>query len=158
MTFLPWGRCAVALAAAFSLTGLAGCSGGPKIPAMHAVSGKVSYQDKPLEGAEVGFVSSLDNKDVLAARGVTNASGEFSLSTYIDPQHEVRGATAGEYAVIVTKTETMDPEKMREQFAANPTMTFKKLVPDKYTDPKATPLKATVAAGQANKFDFKLED
>jgi len=135
-----------------------GCSSGPKIPPTHNVTGKVMYQDKPLEGAEVGFVSSLSKKDVLPARGVTNSAGEFSLSTYIDPQHEVRGATAGEYAVVVSKIEKMDPAKMKEEFERNPTMQIKKLVPDKYTSPKETPLKATVDAGKTNRFEFKLED
>jgi hypothetical protein len=152
------GRCAVTFAGVIALSSFVGCSGGPKIPQTHAVSGKITYQDKPLGGAEVGFVSSLDDKNVLAARGVTNGAGEFTLSTYIDPQHEVRGATAGEYVVTVSKTETMDQEKMKEQFTANPAMEFKKLVPTKYTNPKETPLKASVAAGKPNKFDFKLED
>jgi hypothetical protein len=158
MTVGVWGRCAILLAGVIGLWSFAGCSRGPKMPKTHSVSGKVTYQDKPLEGAEVGFVSSLDNKDVLAARGITNAAGEFTLSTYIDPQHEVRGATAGDYAVTVSKTETMDPEKMREEFGKNPAMKFKKLVPAKYTNAKETPLKATVEAGKSNKFEFKLED
>ncbi|HUQ68519.1 MAG TPA: hypothetical protein VM165_03290 [Planctomycetaceae bacterium] len=151
-------RCAVCIAGVIGLSTCIGCSGGPKIPPTHAVSGKITYQDKPLAGAEVGFVSSGDNKDVLAARGVTNDSGEFKLSTYVDAQHTVSGATAGDYAVTVSKTETMDQEKMREQFATNPNMEFKKLVPAKYTNPKESPLKAKVEAGKSNTFEFKLED
>lgn len=157
MTMGVGNRCAIALVSVVGLLSFGGCSRGPKIPQMHSVTGKVIYQDKPLEGAEVGFVSSLDNKDVLAARGITDAAGEFRLSTYIDPQHEVRGATAGEYVVTISKTETMDPEKMREMFAKTPNMQFKKLVPPKYTNPKETPLKATVEAGKSNQYEFKLE-
>jgi len=152
------GQCALWVVGVVGLATIAGCSKGPKIPQTHPVSGKITYQDKPLAGAEVGFVSSLANKDVLPARGVTNSSGEFSLSTYIDPQHEVRGATAGEYVVTVSKVETMDSEKMKQQFFANPTMELKKLVPEKYINPKDSPLKATVAAGNSNSFEFKLED
>jgi hypothetical protein len=158
MTLFVPGRCAVLLAGVIGLSSFVGCSGGPKIPQTLAVSGKVTYQDKPLAGAEVGFVSSSDNKEVLAARGVTNDAGEFTLSTYIDPQHTVSGATPGEFAVTVSKSETMDEAKMMEQFKTNPNMEFKKLVPAQYTNPKETPLKATVAAGKPNQFEFKLED
>ena len=136
----------------------AGCSGGPKIPQTVTVKGSVVYQDKPLADAQIGFVSKLDNKDVFPANGRTNASGEFTLSTYIDPQHEVSGATPGDYVVTVIKNEEMDRAKMMEEFKANPSMTFKALVPEKYIDAKTSPLTATVTADGANTFEFKLED
>jgi len=143
------------------LTMLVGCSGGPKVPKTVHVSGKITYNDKPLAGAEVGFVSKFDNKDVLAARGVTNDRGEFTLSTYIDPQHEVAGATPGDFVVTVTKIEKMDQQKVMEQFSSsNPAMEgmLKKLVPEKYTEAKDSPLEASVTVGGTNKFEFKLED
>ena len=112
----------------------------------------------PLADALVGFVSKLDNKDVLPAHGTTNANGEFTLSTYIDPQHEVSGATPGEYVVTVTKNEQQDMEKIMEEFKTNPAMEFKKLVPEKYTDGKGSPLSATVKSDGENTFEFKLED
>ena len=137
----------------------AGCSGGgPVIPQTASVKGKVLYQDKPLAQAQVGFVSKLDNKSVRPAGGTTNAAGEFTLTTYIDPEHEVSGATPGEYVVTVIKNEIMDNEKMMEEFKTNPAMTFKKLVPEKYIDAKTSPLTATVKAGTDNSFEFKLEE
>ncbi len=135
-----------------------GCGGGPKIPESVSVSGKVIYKDQPLADALVGFVSKLDNKDVLAARGTTNSNGEFTLSTYIDPQHEVSGATPGEFIVTVTKNEQQDMQKIMEEFKKNPAMQFKKLVPEKYSDGKNSPLTATVKADGENSFEFKLED
>ena len=140
------------------MLGSVGCGGGPEIPQTVTVKGKVIYQDKPLADALVGFVSKLDNKDVLAAHGTTNAEGEFTLSTYIDPQHEVSGATPGEFVVTVTKNEQQDMTKIMEEFKENPAMEFKKLVPEKYTDGKASPLAATVKADEDNTFEFKLED
>lgn len=157
MKFLFSARDVVLLAGIMSLIGVLGCSRG-NLPKTLQVSGKVTYQDKPLAGAEVSFVPAVDNKNVHPARGVTNDSGEYTLSTYVDPQNDLRGATEGDFKVTVSKTETMDQEKMREQFAANPAMEFKKLVPGKYTNPKETPLKATVDASKTNRFDFKLED
>ena len=152
------GRCVVLIAGVLGLSMIAGCSGGPKLPPTVAVSGTITYKDQPLAGAQVGFVSKLDNKDVLAAGGLTNASGEFTLATYIDPQHQVSGATPGEFVVVVTKDEVMDREKSMQEFNKNPDMEMKKLIPTKYTVAKETPLQATVTVGGANKFDFKLED
>jgi hypothetical protein len=140
------------------LIGSAGCSGGPKIPQTVTVKGKVLYKDKPVDGAEVGFVSKLDNKDVFPAHGTTNAEGEFTLATYIDPQHEVSGATPGEFTVTVIKNEQQDMAKIMEEFKSNPAMEFKKAIPDKYTTAKGSPLSATVKADGDNNFEFKLED
>ncbi len=138
--------------------GSVGCGGGPEIPKTVTVKGKVIYQEKPVADALVGFVSKLDNKDVFPAHGTTNADGEFTLATYIDPQHEVSGATPGEFSVTVTKNEQQDMTKIMEEFKNNPAMEFKKLVPEKYTDAKASPLTATVKADGDNTFEFKLED
>lgn len=140
------------------MLGSAGCGGGPEIPRTVSVKGKVIYQDKPLAEALVGFVSKLDNKDVLPAHGTTNAEGEFTLSTYIDPQHEVSGATPGDFVVTVTKNEQQDMAKIMEEFKTNPAMEFKKLIPEKYTDGKLSPLSASVKSDGDNTFEFKLED
>jgi hypothetical protein len=162
MSPFPSGRFRILFAGPIVLTVLVGCpSGGPKVPKTVAVSGKITYNDKPLAGAEVGFVSKFDNKDVLAARGVTNDSGEFTLSTYIDPQHEVAGATPGDFVVTVTKVEKVDQQKLMEQFrTGNPAMegVFKKLAPPKYAEVNESPLTASVTVGGKNWFEFKLED
>ncbi len=161
MSALISGRFRFLFAGPIVLTILVGCSSGPKVPKTLPVSGKITYNDKPLAGAEVGFVSKFDNKDVLAARGVTNDNGEFTLSTYIDPQHEVGGATAGDFIVIVSKIEKIDQQKIMAEFSTgNPSMegVLKKLVPTKYTDAKDSPLTASVTVGGKNWFEFKLED
>lgn len=139
----------------------AGCfSNGPAMPKTVPVSGRILYNNQPLAGAEIGFVSKLDNKDIFAARGLTDDSGEFTLSTYLDPQHEVAGATPGDFAVTINKMEKFDKEKMMEEFRNNPSMEgkLKKLVPTKYTVANQSPLKATVAHGEKNRFEFTLED
>jgi len=140
---------------------VAGCSGGRKRPHTVAVSGKVTYNNKPLAGAQVGFVSKLDNRDVISAHGMTSDSGEYSLTTYLDPQHEVSGATPGDFIVTVTKVDKIDSKDVMANFSkGNPTMKgfFKKLIPDKYGEAKQSDLKATVTEKGNNKFDFDLKD
>ena len=153
--------CTVLSAAGLLLSMIAGCARGPTIPRTVAVSGKIIYKEQPLAGANVSFMSRLDNRDVLSARGVTDSAGEFTLSTYIDPQHEVSGATPGEFVVTVSKVEKIDEKLVMEEFSkGNPSMegVIKKLVPTQYTEVNQSPLKASVTAAGTNRFEFKLED
>ena len=138
-----------------------GCSGGRRAPRTVPVSGKITYKSQPVIGAQVAFISKLENKDVFAARGITNASGEFTLSTYLDPTHEVSGATPGEFTVTVAKVEKIDPKQVMDNFSkGNPTMQgfFKKLIPAKYGEVTQTSLTAPVTVGGQNRFEFHLED
>ena len=149
----------VAIAVVGFALSASGCSSrGPNIPETFAVSGKVIYNGKPLADAEVGFTSKLDNKDVKPARGTTNKAGEFTLTTYIDSQHEVKGATPGEFVVTVQKPETKDSVELMKQFQENPAMVPKSLIPDKYVNVGESPLTATVTKGGTNSFEFKLTD
>lgn len=75
---------------ASALIGLAGC--GPKYA---PVTGVVTLDGKPVEGASVTFLSD-DGKTT--AFGNTDASGNFTLST-----GEIAGAIAGNYKVVVVK-------------------------------------------------------
>jgi hypothetical protein len=147
-------------AGAICLSLVLGCSGPsvPPRPKAVPVSGKIMYQDKPLADAQVGFVVALDNKDVFPARGVTNSAGEFTLTSYVDPEHEVSGATPGDFLVTVVKIPKRSKDEVMEEFAKNPAMEFKNLIPKKYSDAKETTLKATVKPDGTNRFEFTLED
>ena len=148
-----------AVPASLLVSGMLGCTKDDVVvPPTVSVHGTVMYKDKPLTDATVTFVSKLDNKDVRPASGTTDASGEFSLSTYLDPEHEVSGATPGDYIVTIHKVEQIDPERRMREFKTNPNMTFKKLIPDKYTESTTSPLKATVSMDGENSFDFVLKD
>jgi hypothetical protein len=160
MTLIVSPRGTTLLAGAICLSLIVGCSGPSAPPRPKAVptTGKIMYQGKPLADAQVSFVSALDNKDVFPGRGVTNSSGEFSLTSYIDPQHEVSGVTPGDFVVIVTKTPKRTKDEVMTEFQKNPAMEFKSQVPKKYSEAKETPLKATVKPDGVNKFEFTLED
>ena len=88
-----------------------GCS--PKLPTV-PVTGTVTYNGKPLDGAQVSFVSKEEGGH--GASGTTDAQGRFSMQTYLAGQKSVAGAMPGDYGVTVIKREDMSA-KMRESTA-----------------------------------------
>jgi len=79
-----------------SLFFASGC-GGPKL---HPVSGTVTLDGNPVEGAAVTFMSD-DGKNTYA--GLTDASGKYTLYAGEKP-----GASAGSYKVLVTKPKKVE--------------------------------------------------
>lgn len=113
-----------------------------------ALSGKVLVDGKPVENAEVVFYYQVPEaeqakvkgqKQIRASDAVTNAQGEFTLSTYKNGD----GAPKGEFIVTVLpfKTRTGLPVKAPE-------------IPAKYTKPATSPLKVTITE---SKLDLVLE-
>jgi hypothetical protein len=147
--------------------------GEPAGPKTEPVSGVVTLDDKPVEGATVTFAPTGSGS---AASGVTDAAGTYKLTTF----RAGDGAVMGSYAVSITKTEGSDQanvnleglseeEAMKKAAEAyyksssfkdmgNPrsggTKT-KDLLPAKYKDAANSGLTADVKAGE-NKLDFKL--
>jgi hypothetical protein len=130
---------------------LVGCGSGG--PTTHSVSGRITYKDKPVADAQIGFVPSDNTSDVKPARGQTDADGRYTLSTYLGPGDEAGGAMAGTYKVTVTKSLPQDKVVTYEEM-----QNFKSEVPVHYSQTNTTPLTASVTAGGANAFDFVLED
>ncbi len=83
----------------------AGCSSGPlenpNWPKRVKATGSVHYQDKPVEGAVVTFVSN-DGKST--ATGQTDANGKFRLTTYVEGD----GAVPGSHVVTVYCAKVVD--------------------------------------------------
>lgn len=136
------------------------------------VTGVVTLDGKAVEGAQVVFVPAGSGR---AASGVTNATGQFTLTT-LNPQD---GAVVGNYQVTIAKVAgdmpSVDLSGLSEEEAnkkaaeayysseaaknvGNPKQQAKAtdLLPAKYKDAAKSELKAEVKAGQENKFDFKL--
>jgi len=148
------------IAAFLAVCGMfAGCGpGGPKLPEVVSVTGEVLYNQKPVEGAEVIFVSSAP--DAKPARGITDAQGRFKLKTYVDAQHDLDGATPGDYQVSVSKIDApaakMTGEEMSKMMGSGQAIPMPKdLLPAKYKDAKSSGLTKSVKAKEKN--DFKLE-
>jgi hypothetical protein len=129
---------------------LSGCSHGP---VTYSVSGTITYKDQPIADAQVGFVPTDATGAIKPARGQTDAQGRYTLSTYLGPGDDARGAMAGSYKVTVQKG-----------LAQNQIISYDDLkkhrpeIPPRYGDASQTPLTAAVTAGAANVFDCRLTD
>jgi len=148
----------------------AGC--GAKTPATSSVTGVVTFNGTPLEGAQVTFFGEGrpaagprprlgHHHPVLprhraatrpkghprhAALGIADAQGRFQLMTFGPGD----GALPGEYVVVITKTEagSTDPN--------NPYAPVRSLIPERYGDRAKSGLTATVQLGKSNEFTFEL--
>lgn len=140
---------------------LLGCGGG-NLPPTVAVTGTVTLDGKPVEGASVNFLSDAGS---ITASGKTDASGKFQLKTTVGSQ-SVDGAILGRHQVAVVKTESegqsiSDPKEMMSKMAENPAITsdfkVKNIIPTKYSNPTQSGLTAEVTEGGANDFTFDLK-
>ncbi len=140
---------------------LAGCRRGSDLewPATLKVTGKVTFDGKPVEGAHVTFSSKVKGPP---AFGETDAKGEFELSTSWG-----KGAVAGPYLVTITKEKisggmAFDSEMayrayVREHGEAPPTRSIRDELPQKYKNRKTSGLEAEVLMGKKNYFEFDLK-
>ena len=142
--FLPAGSLVLIFVAA-------GCSGKyTPVP----VSGVVTLDGKPVEGATVYFYAVGDEKDGRPATGTTDKDGVFRLSTMGNED----GALPRNYKVVVTKYVPTNPnlkipdfpdtlegrndrsDFMYRSFEAKGIQPFTNALPLKYGDSNATPL------------------
>ncbi len=162
------------------LLGAAGCSGA-NFPPTYAVTGVVKYQGKPVEGATVILVPG--DAAVRSASGVTDAEGNFSVTTYFDAAHQPGGAMSGRYTVTVVKTAQasnaaspqeaatggrqggmpsvaespgeMSPQEAMEAFKKNGPP--KSLLPKAYGNPATSDLKVTIDGASPAPLDLELK-
>ena len=137
---------------------------GVERPETFAVTGIVTLDGNPVEGATVTFVPAAGDR---SAAGMTDASGKYALTTFEGGD----GAGPGEYGVKIEKyaggsageeTGEGDEGMMSADYEAGLRSEGgeggepKSLLPEKYSDPSSSGLKATVTEGE-NSFDFPLE-
>ena len=128
---------------------LVGCSSSGKNAGTVPVTGKVTYNGQPVEGATVTFAG---DAGMTPGAAMTMAEGAYSLN--VKP---------GSYTVIVTKTDVplnTQPMSMEEAAAqgAKPPEEPKELLPAKYRSATDSPLKFEVKPSGANTFDLTLTD
>lgn len=157
-----------------ALLGSFGCGkNGSDLPTV-PVTGKITLNGTPLEGATVSFASNLP--DAKPANGVTDAQGNYRLQTYISGTSQTDGALPGDYVVMVTKFDAGNQQKPTAEEAAKQATATQKalegvaktgqptgmpgaptlLTPAKYQT-KESPLKATVEKGKDNVWNYDLE-
>lgn len=146
----------LALVLACSLIALAGCGGSGR-PGLVKVTGKVTVDGKPVEGAIVAFQPVTDAKAKFQrpSSGYTNAAGEFALGTYARDD----GAPVGKYKVGVVKKEVMGklPENFNPEMAGSFNVNYKWITPRDAADPNSSGLTAEVTSSglKPDTFDLK---
>jgi hypothetical protein len=130
------------------------------------VSGKVLLDGKPIEGVMVQFLNKTSPR---TAMGVTDASGQFKLTTYDTND----GAVVGDHIVTMTKqgsggamnaelpSPAVNPEEWKKQyeekmFKSRQQGPVPSQLPSKYGDPKTSGISRQVIEGDPNVFTFEL--
>jgi len=121
------------------------------------VEGTVTLDGQPLDGVSITFIPLNEGDGTESAFGRSNDRGVFRLSSMNgDPD---RGAVAGEYRIIASKTEVDDPwagmTPEEAQAASHLTASHTEILPAIYRDRQNTPLSATVNPGR-NTIDIEL--
>lgn len=142
---------------------LSGCSSSDNAednrPARVPVSGTISYNNAPVAGATVIFSPVITSGK--AASGVTDSSGRYTLTSYGNED----GAVPGDYEVMVMKVKTKQSQVVdvdNPAYQAPPAVDAKtpapeSLIPQKYSNPKTSGLRATVPSeGKLEGLDFQL--
>ena len=146
---------------------LAGCGGAgedPNRPTTYPVTGIVTLNGSPVEGAQITFYSEAGGDAAQGAFGRTDAEGRYSLTSF-DPGD---GAVAGSYIVTVAKYSS-SPESSAPLTESDPNYIPpgapgykepeppKNELPTKYSAVQTTDLRATVKEGE-NKIPLELTD
>lgn len=137
-------------AVALWLLALTGCGAPKGGPATVDVTGVVTLNGTAVDEASVLFTPDIGSSDGrLASQATTDSGGRFKLSTHVGGGEFKPGIVPGNYVVAITKLDTAASK--------NTVAPPKNLLPRKYADPKSSQLKAEVAVGQANDFQFPLK-
>jgi hypothetical protein len=146
-----------------------GCGADPHVegrPETVAVTGKVTYNGTPVEGASVTFHAQQaagapgQGEAAHSAFGRTDSNGEFQLRTF-EPGD---GAVPGEYRVSISKYEAAadtgatDEENYVPPEEGEPLPTPESLLPVEYSNPQTSELTANVTREGENHFPFELTE
>ena len=136
---------------------LGGCEG-EKMSPHAAVHGKVTYNGKPVTSGTVMFVPTEVPKEgaLEGASGDIQPDGSYTLKS-----QATGGAVLGVHKVVVYSTgELQAPKEAPKEGAAPKADTAPKrrsILPNRYSELRATPLTYKVVAGD-NNFDIELKD
>ena len=129
---------------------LLGCGPSTSGPNTVEVTGTVTYQGAPVEGANVIFQPATGSDQTMGSQAVTDSQGRFKLSTHVGGGKFKSGIAPGKYAVTINKLDTAS--------ISNTLAPPKDLLPKNYGNPKTSGLSADVSFEQENDFKFALSD
>ncbi len=132
-----------------------GC--GDKKLKTYPVSGVVTYNGTPVDGATIVFAPTKEGVGD-AASAKTDAKGEYKLTTANG--RDGAGTTPGEYSVIIKKVSFVETGKTTTDPSSgktSPVMQQQSGLPDKYGSYGSPQFKETVEA-KKNVFNFDLTD
>jgi hypothetical protein len=140
------------VSAAMLLPQLIGCSGtDPNLPKVVPTSGVVSYQGKPVEGADITFNNEAAG---ITGTGKTDSLGRFVLSTFGDGD----GVVPGRQVVAIRRVDVIDKTPPgADDMVAGPPPEIRWIIPEKYSIPTKSGLTADVSESGPNKFTFDLK-
>jgi len=122
------------------------------------VTGTVTHNGEPVEGATVAFQASGGSQSAI---GVTDAGGKYTLTTFESGD----GAVPGAYQVKIFKYKVEtgpaaageDSDNYVPPAEGEEAAEAENLLPAQYADPTTSGLTATVGESGDNTFDFPLE-
>ena len=121
-------------AAAYLLVAMTGCGGGTGTPPTHAVSGTVTYLDRPLPDVAIAFYPESGRNAV----GKADKDGNFTLMTFAAGD----GAVPGTHKVtILLPGAPVSEDLAASDYALPKTTKGPAPFPAKYNKPETTPLK-----------------
>ncbi len=107
---------------------IAGC--GASNPETTEVTGTVTYDGEPLEGATITLVPEAGSQGARTASGKSDASGNFTITTMFPDGETKDGAVGGSYSVLVMKAEAaeMDVSGQFDQNEGDPSADYEGMV------------------------------
>jgi len=156
---------------------IAGCGKGDAFK-VYPTSGKVTYKGEQLENADVVFSMpgnvSKGEPSTILGMAKTDASGKYSIKSFVGADEVLPGAAVGSHTVTLSKfippkgmtdadyNKAMEAETnaMNKNGFITPEQTAPQRIqflPPKYTNPTTSGLTAVVAAGSPNEFNFDLK-
>lgn len=149
------------LTGAVSLAVVIGCGDDGGLGKRYPVSGKITYQGKPVPLGNIFFVP-VKAEAGRAASGAINSEGWYKLSTAGGED----GAYAGDYKIRIMALESDNTQVLanapkggagKQDDVLKATAAAKKLIPAKYEYEETSELKAKVEE-KSNTIDFPLTD
>ena len=138
------------------LSAQSGCGGDPTLPTLGKVSGKVTYQGKPVDAGHIVFTPAAGkgSETGQSATGEIGSGGSYNMTTF----NTGDGAILGEHVVTVELRKAGEDAYPKPK--ADGTIDYKlpkSLGPVKYSKVESSPLRCTVVAGGTT-FDIELKD